>query len=149
MSNSNIVTGNSEAIIEKVEVTGDILTGRGGLSLFVRYLRGIGLYPQLEIFFGSIRRSRKGQPISEVFKQLFCFFFDGTSRHLVYFDTLKADDGYGGPRPRRCSRRIRERFFGAFGLGSICYLLQRMFLWRVRLSQPEVVILGLDTMVLG
>ena len=69
MSNSNIVTGNSEAIIEKVEVTGDILTGRGGLSLFVRYLRGIGLYPQLEIFFGSIRRSSQGATsISEVFK---------------------------------------------------------------------------------
>ena len=155
MSNGIIETVNSEAIIDKVEVTGDILTGRGGLSLFVRYLRGIGLYPQLEIFFGSIRRSRKGQPISEVFKQLFCFFFDGTSRHLVYFDTLKADDGYGRgietqPEAMLSSHKVK-RFFGAFWWPRIYlfrHLLQRMFLWRVRLSQPEVVILGLDTMVL-
>jgi len=34
------------------------------LSLFVRYLRGIGIYDQLLTFFGSMRKSRKGQPIS-------------------------------------------------------------------------------------
>jgi hypothetical protein len=51
MSNSTTESSKNEAIIDEVEVTSDTLTGRGGLSLFVRYLRGIGLYGQLETFF--------------------------------------------------------------------------------------------------
>ena len=74
MSNSTTESSENEAIIDEVEVTSDTLTGRGGLSLFVRYLRGIGLYGQLERFFGSMRRSRKAQAIAEVFKQLFLLF---------------------------------------------------------------------------
>jgi hypothetical protein len=48
----------------------------------------------LEHLFGSIRKSAKGQPVSEIFKQVFGFLLDGTSRHLVYFDALKKDEGY-------------------------------------------------------
>ncbi len=57
-------------IIDEVGVTSEALTGRGGLSLFVRYLRNIGIYAQLQGLFGSMRRSKKGLPIGEVFKQL-------------------------------------------------------------------------------
>ena len=32
-------------IIDDVQPTSETLTGRAGLSLFVRYVRGIGLYP--------------------------------------------------------------------------------------------------------
>lgn len=143
------------AIIDGVEVTADTLTGRGGLSLFVRYLRGIGVAPQLETFFGSLRRSRKGQAIAEVFKQLFCFFVDGTSRHLVYFDTLQDDEGYAratetAPEGLLSSHAVK-RFFRGFWWPRIYLfrrLLQRLFLWRLRLERPEVVILGLDTMVM-
>jgi hypothetical protein len=39
MSNSTTESSKDEAIIDEVEVTSDTLTGRGGLSLFVRYLR--------------------------------------------------------------------------------------------------------------
>ena len=45
---------------------------RGGLSLFVRYLRHIEIFPQIETFFGSMRRSHKGPPIIEIFKQDVC-----------------------------------------------------------------------------
>ncbi len=65
-----------KTIIDEVAITSDTLTSRGGLSLFVRYLRNIGIYAQLEIFFGSTRRSKKGLPIVEIFKQLLCFFVD-------------------------------------------------------------------------
>ncbi len=34
----------SKEKITKVEVTGDTLTGRGGLALFVRYLSSINIY---------------------------------------------------------------------------------------------------------
>lgn len=56
----------SSAVISKVETTSDTLTSRGGLSLFVRYLRNIGLGPHLERLFSTIRRSAKGQPVVEI-----------------------------------------------------------------------------------
>ncbi len=93
MSDSTTGSSKNEGAVDEVEVTLDTLTGRGGLGLFVRYLRGIGVYAQLETFFGSMRRSRKGQAIAEVFKQLFCFFVDGTRRRPVYFDFIREDEG--------------------------------------------------------
>ena len=67
---------NSNAIIDDVEVTGDNLTSRAGLSLFVRYLRSIVLFPYLEEIFFKIRKNNKGQGITEIFKQLFCFLLE-------------------------------------------------------------------------
>jgi len=155
MSQSNTESGKIQSIIDRVEVTSDTLTGRGGLSLFVRYLRGIGLYPQLETFFGSLRRSGKGPAISEVFKQLFCFFLDGTSRHLVYFDALKEDEGYARaietePRGMLSSHAVKRFFRGLWWprIYLFRHLLQRLFLWRLGIEKPEVVTLGLDTMVM-
>ena len=95
MRNCSAKNRKSKSIINDVDITEDVLTSRAGLTLFVRYLRSIDLFPYMEELFGRIRKSRKGQEISEIFKQLFCFFIDGTSRHLVYFDTLKEDEGYG------------------------------------------------------
>ena len=84
----------SKGKISKVEVTDDTLTGRGGLALFVRYLSRINIYEVLLGSFAPLRRSKKGQPIWNIFKQVFCFFYDGTSRHLSYFDQLKEEEGY-------------------------------------------------------
>jgi hypothetical protein len=155
MSKSITSSANSKAFLDGVEITSDTLTGRGGLSLFVRYLRGIGINTQLETFFGSLRRSRKGQPVSEVFKQLFCFFLDGTSRHLVHFDALTRDAGYAGATESApgdlVSSHAVKRFFQAFWWPRIYlfrHLLQRLFLWRLSLAAPAVVILGIDTMVM-
>ena len=71
MSDNSTQNKKSNNIIDDVEVTKDTLTSRGGLSLFVRYLRNVGLLPHLESEFGSIRKSRKGQAVTEIFKQLF------------------------------------------------------------------------------
>ncbi|MGQ9654908.1 MAG: hypothetical protein ACUVXD_12655 [Thermodesulfobacteriota bacterium] len=115
------------------------------MSLFVRYLRGIGLCGQLEGFFGSMRRSRKGQAV----------FLDGTSRHLVYFDSLKQHDGYAlaietEPGEMLSSHAVK-RFLRGFWWPRIYlfrHLLQRLFLWRLRIEKPKVVMLGLDTTVM-
>jgi len=155
MNKSTTLAAKSKPIIDAVEITPDTLTGRGGLSLFVRYLRNIGIFPQLETFFGSLRRSRKGQAVSEIFKQLFCFFIDGTSRHLVYFDALAKDAGYAAasetdPAGMLSSHAVK-RFFRSFWWPRIYlfrHLLQRMFLWRLGLEAPDVVVLGVDTMVM-
>jgi len=142
-------------VIDRVEATSDTLTSRGGLTLFVRYLRNIAIYPVLERLFGSIRKNAKGQPVSEIFKQVFCFLWDGTSRHLVYFDALKKDEGYAAaietaPEQMLSSHAVK-RFYGAFSWVRIWlfrYLLQHLFLWRLKIRQPKVVVLGMDTMVM-
>ena len=138
-----------------MQPTSETLTGRAGLSLFVRYVRGIGLYPHLDRLFGSLRKSRKGQPVTEIFKQLLCFLLDGSSRHLVSFDALKEDAGYGGaietkPEALLSSHAVK-RFFGRFSMWRIWLfrrVLQQLFLWRLRLQQPPLILLGMDTMVM-
>ena len=110
--------GRCKCKIDTVQTTSDILISRGGLSLFVRYVHNIRLYPHLERLFGGIRKSNKAQSTMEIFKQLFCFFLDGTSRHLVYFDTLKEDAGYAAAietqRQALLSSHSVKRFFKAF-----------------------------------
>jgi len=87
-STRNINTQNikSNNFFDCVEVTNDTLTGRGGLSLFVRYLRNSGLLPHLESEFGNIRKSRKGQAVTQIFKKPFCFFINEAVKYaqIVY-----------------------------------------------------------------
>ena len=142
-------------VIDRVEATSDTLTSRGGLTFFVRYLRNIAIFPVLERLFGSIRKNAKGQPVSEIFMQVFCFLLDGTSRHLVYFDALKKDEGYAAAietaPDRMLSSHAVKRFFGAFSWFRIWLfraLLKQLFLWRLQIHKPEVVVLGMDTMVM-
>ena len=87
----------------------------------------------------KVRKSRKGQEISGIFKQLFCFFMDGTSQHLVYFDRLKEDEGYAGSietKPEHMlSSHAVKRFFGAMLLPwgfMFRKVLRKLFLWRLQ-----------------
>ncbi len=141
--------------IDAVEKTPDTLSSRAGLVLFVHYLNHIGIYPHLDRLFGRMRKSMKGQPVVEIFKQLFCFMLDGTSRHLVYFDALKKDPGYAGvietARKAMLSSHAVKRFCKAFSWYRIWLfrkVLQQLFLWRVKLEKPEILELGIDTMVM-
>ena len=153
MADTNTTDRHSRALIDDIEPSTDKLTGRAGLSLFTRYLRGIEIFSHRDRLFGSLRQSGKGPPIPEIFKQLFCFFLDGTSRHLVYFDALKQDEGYAGAietgSKALLSSHAVKRFFGGFYMDRIWLfrrLLQQLFLWRRRLEQPPLILLGLDTM---
>jgi len=142
-------------IINEPGITPDVLSSRGGLALFVRYLRNINLYPRLERLFGSMKKSRKGQPVIEMFKQLLCNFVDGTSRHLSHFDVLREDAGYAGVIESRqkwlLSSHAVKRFYKAFSWYRIWlfrHLLQELFIWRLGLTKPALVELFLDTMVM-
>jgi len=136
-------------------MTDDTLTGRGGLVLFSRYLSKIGIYGLLEEQFGHIRRSRKGRAVWKLFKQVLCFFFDGTSRHLSYFDHLKRDEGYAGiieerPRELATSHAIK-RFMKSFPWlsgGIFRKVLRCLFIWRLKIEKPDEIVLTLDTMVM-
>ena len=145
----------SKGKINKVEVTEDTLTGRGGLALFVRYLSKIDIYSLLLNSFFQLRKSGKGQPIWNIFKQVFCFFYDGTSRHLVSFDQLKRDEGYAAvientSEEMVCSHQVK-RFFKAFSWicgGVFRRILKRLFIWRLRIERPEKIELTIDLMIM-
>lgn len=141
--------------INKIGTTTDTLTSRGGLSLFVRYLRNIEIFPHLHLLFGCIRKSSKGQSVIEIFKQLFCFFVDGTSRHLVYFDKLKEDSGYAGVIESSSQTLLSsdsvKRFYRSFYWFQIWLfrmVLQMLFIWRLNLTKPSIIELGVDGMLM-
>lgn len=96
MNKDNINYRKRELEISAIEITSDRLTGRAGLALFVAYLHQIQIFPVINSFFGSMRKSKKGVEIFELVKQVLCFMVDGTSLHLTYFDQLAKDAGYAG-----------------------------------------------------
>jgi len=141
--------------IAKVQPCDDMLSGRGGLSLFARYLQALQLSQPITELFGSLRKSAKGLPVWETFVQLFCFFADGTSRHLVHFDRLKKDPSHAAiletAPDKLLSSYAVKRFFRAFNFPKALlfrHLLRQLFLWRLNLGKPSAVVLGLDTMVM-
>ncbi len=145
----------SKKEINKIEITSNTLTGRGGLLLFVRYLSRVNIYPLLLSCFGTIRKNKKGLPTWNMFKQIFCWFYDGTSRHLTYFDQLKGDAGYASilenSAEEMASSHQIKRFFQFFSWlcgGVFRKILKGMFIWRLKIEIPEVIRLTIDTMVM-
>jgi hypothetical protein len=141
--------------IGKVESTTENLTGRGGLAAVARYLDGLGLWGAVEEKFGGKRRSRKGQPIWQLFRQVVCFLFDGTSRHLTAFDDRKADPGYAAAIEEKpeslASSHTVKRLFKAFQFSdhkAFRDMLHDLFIWRLQIDKPEVIELTFDSMVM-
>ena len=141
--------------IDRIELTSENLSGRAGLAPWVRYLDRINLYQLLNRYFGTIRKSSKGVKVAEAFKQLLCSFLDGTALHLTHFDHLAADPGYAAtietdPGDMVSSHQMK-RFLNGFSFCRIFLfrrLLQDLFVWRLRVENPPVVLLDLDTMVM-
>lgn len=141
--------------IDGIEVTGDTLTSRAGLALFARYFDGTGMSWFLQRWLGPLRKSGKGLSAVECMRQVLLFMVDGTSRHLSYFDDLKADEGYAATLERRSedllSSHSVKRFFGSITWGRVWLLrklLQELFVWRLKIDKPPVVVLDLDVMVM-
>jgi len=152
MSKNKRIRQNKKQHIQEILPTNDKLTGRAGLSLFALYLRNIQLFPIVDRMFGSMRKNSKGLPITELFVQMLSFFMDGTSRHLVWFDQLKADESYSAVlgSERLASSHTMKRFFGAFSFRRVYLfrkLLQDLFIWRLNQTKPKVIVPGLDTTV--
>ncbi|WP_198935428.1 transposase, partial [Chlorobium sp. KB01] len=153
MAKDNRIQRNKKQEISAILPTHDQLTGRAGLSVFAIYLRNIALFPIIERLFGKIRKNGKGLPVTELFLQIVSFFMDGTSRHLTRFDQLAADQAHADliGASRLASSHVVKRFIGAFSFCRIFLfrtLLQALFIWRLKHSKPEVIMLGLDTTVL-
>jgi len=141
--------------INKIDVTSNTITARGGLSLFNRYIDNVRILNILQESFGHIRKSSKGLSIILIFKQVFCFIFDGTSRHISYFDHLKSDEGYAAAielnQSDMVSTPMIKRFFSAFGVFSMKpfrSILHKLFLWRLHIAKPDIIEMYIDTMVM-
>jgi hypothetical protein len=142
--------------IDGVGITDDVLTSRAGLSLFVRYISAIQIVPILVSTFGSLRKSRKGMEIGELFRQVLCFFVEGGSRHLTYFDELKKDPGYrstieAGSLQELASSHTVKRFFRLFPLRcdfAFGAIFRTLLVWRLQTEKPAVVEMTLDSMVM-
>lgn len=142
--------------IKKVESTTEKLTGRSGLLLFVKYLKNVNIYNLLIKNFGDIKKSKKGLPVESAFKQIFCWLFDKTSRHLSYFDMLKDDPGYAAiieiePEEMATSHSIKRfcKSFTIFKVWTFRKILQTLFLWRLNIEKPDVIEIDIDTMVMN
>lgn len=155
MSKNTRKSSHKHPEISAIEVTNDTLTSRAGLALFARYLDSIDLGWFIARWLGPLRKNSKGQSAVECLRQILIFLVDGTSRHLKYFDALKGDSGYAATIERESedllSSHSVKRFFGGFTFGRIWLLrklLQELFIWRLCLAEPKVVILDLDVMVM-
>jgi hypothetical protein len=141
--------------INQIDITEDRITSRGGLSLFVRYFENINMPEILSSLFSKITKSKKGKSTTEKFKQVICNFFDGTSYKMTRFDELKNDEGYAAgieTTPENLlSSHAAKRFFKSFSFGMQLLfrkLFLHLFIWRLQITKPTVITLGIDTMVM-
>ena len=141
--------------ISHIEITTDCLADRGGLAPLMRYTQKTGIIDALADRLAGFRQRRNGLPVRDLISQIFAFLYDGTSRHLSYFDHLKQDQGYlalleCSPKEAASSHQIK-RFFSKFSKvrsSSFRKMLRSGFAQRLREEQPKEVVLFLDTMVL-
>jgi len=150
-------TNPKQTKISKIETTNDVIASRGGLTFFQRYLENTRVYHLIEHQLGIIKGSRKGLGMREFLIQLMCFLMDGTNTSISYFDHLKSDEAHASlleisPAQLASSHQIK-RFFRLFmnkGIGSEEFreIISELFIWRLKLENPDHIILGIDTMVL-
>ena len=141
--------------ISKIEKTNQKMTGRGGLFFVLRYIENIQFYISYLNVFDKFRNSGKGLSIVQIIKQLFAYFIDGTDMSMKSFDRRKNDAGYAAALEntpdQMASSHQMKRFFRKFiQVGNWIYrkILIGLFIWRLHIEQPEIIILFGDTMVL-
>ncbi len=125
--------------ITKIETTTDNISGRGGLTLFVRYVESTGFYTLVTSVLGKVKTSGKGISLLQFFKQMLAFFIDGTDMSIAGFDRRKTDSGYAAvlenqPKEMASSHQIK-RFFRKLvdnRITNAIYrkILHELFIWR-------------------
>ncbi|MEA1973583.1 MAG: IS1380 family transposase [Candidatus Cloacimonadota bacterium] len=143
--------------INNIEATTDCLTARGGLFFLNKYVENTELLSRLEYKFSHIKDSTKGLSVKNYFKQLISFDMDGTKSDLTYFDELKADASYsellGIKQSEMASSHQIKRMTGKFENSkrhTEIYrdILSDIFIHMLISEQPDVVEIGIDTMIL-
>ena len=140
--------------INKIEITNNIISGRGGLAFISHYLEQIKFYRLIEKKVTGLKLGRKS--VSFIIRQIIFFFLDGTHKAISGFDLLQKDSGYASVlevcKDRLLSSHSIKRFFRKFNYFK-CEVLRKvvnaLFIWRLSIKQPRVIILDIDTMVLN
>ncbi len=143
------------AKITKIETTNDKISGRGGITLFLHYVENIKLFAIIKQAL-KVKGSGKGLSLKQFFIQILAYFIDGTDMSMRGFDRKKEDAGYAAvlentPEEMASSHQMK-RFFAKLGIfGNNIYrkILHHLFIWRLRIEQPKVILLDIDTMVLN
>lgn len=141
--------------ITTVEITEDKITGRGGLLFILRYLEKSKIFNLIETVLGDIRRNKKAKPAEFLLRQVMAKMIDGSDSSIKGFDRLKQDEGYASEievkKEDMVSSHMVKRFFRKFtGTKYRVYrkVLQELFVWRLQIRQPSLILLDMDTMVL-
>jgi hypothetical protein len=143
--------------ITKIGVTNDKISGRGGLALILRYIEKTNLYSLItDIFLTKIKMHSKGLRLEQFLKQMFAFFFDGTDMTMTGFDARKNDLAYAALMETKnielASSHQMKRFFAKLSIipnKLFRKILHTLFIWRLRIEKPNVIVLGIDTMVMN
>lgn len=145
----------SPSKINIIEPTSDSMSNRGGLALFLRYIETIKFYGLVENTLGFFHKSSKGQVVPSLMKQIIAFFVDGTCTAISGFDALSKDNGYAAilemEQSNLVSSHTIKRFFRKFIImkhSILVKILHTLFVWRLNIECPDVILLDLDTMVL-
>jgi hypothetical protein len=141
--------------IDRIETTNDCLSSRAGLSLISRYIGSTRISQVLANIFSFTKKSHKGTGLATLFHQIICFFFDGTNLHLSRFDELAKDEGYSASietdSKMMVSSHTVKRFFKTISIIRVWLfrkVLQKLFIWRLNIEKPEIIKIGIDTMVM-
>lgn len=104
----------------------------------------------LKIVFGG-----KGLSLQQFLKQIFAYFMDGTDMSISSFDKKKTDKGYASvlentETDMASSHQIKRVFMKLSIIPNNLYskVLHELFIWRLKIESPKIIVLGIDTMVL-
>lgn len=142
--------------ITKLGVTNDKISARGGISLYLRYIQNIKLFRLMSLTLTSfIILNSKGLQLQQFLKQILAYFIDGTDMSISSFDRKKKDEGYAAllenQKNDMASSHQIKRFFAKFIFikdGIYNKILHELFIWRLLIENPKIIILGIDTMVM-
>lgn len=141
--------------ITKIDTTEDKINGRGGLTFVLRYLERINVFVLIESVLDGLCSNRKGKSAGMIIRQIMAKMIDGTDTSMSGFDRLKKDEGYGAvietSQNDLVSSHMVKRFFRKFIYGKdklFRRVLRELFVWRLNLTRPSVIVLDIDTMVL-
>ena len=142
--------------ITKLGITNKKISARGGISLFLCYIQNVKLYGLISISLGSfIFLSSRGLQLEQFLKQMFAFFIDGTDMSISSFDRKKKDEGYAALLENHTSEMASshqiKRFFMKFIFTKDSVynkILHELFIWRLHIENPKIIVLGIDTMIM-
>ena len=143
--------------ITKISVTNQIISGRGGIALFLRYVEQTKFYGVTShVFSGLNIFNTKGLQLIQFIKQMLAFFIDGTDMSISGFDKKKQDESYAAVlensvKEMASSHQIK-RFFKKLSIVPAFVfrkILKTLFIWRLNIVKPKVIELFIDTMVMN